>query len=168
MALVNKVWRLGAFVPRGEEPGLTLPFPWRDIEHEKATQAIAKARFNFPDIKYPDLKSFTNRPARQVGVILGDSKEMAFPDIVALADPSNEVRIIGEIETHRSLRDTAEASLVEKWREFSFLSETYLFVPLMQVASVKEMLKRNKVEIAGIRSWRFITGQDLIDVVDMR
>lgn len=168
MAIVNKTWRLGSFVPKGDEPGLTLKFPWRDIEHEKATQAIAKARFNFPEIKYPDLKTFTNRPARQVGVVLGDSKEMAFPDIVVLADPSNEVRIIGEIETARSLRDTPEADLVEKWREFTFLSETYLFVPLMQVSTVKAMLKRNKVQVAGIRSWRFITGQDKIDIVDMR
>jgi hypothetical protein len=168
MALVNKVWRLGTFVPKGDEPGLTLKFPWRDIEHEKATQAIAKARLNFPDIGSPDLKTFTNRPARQVGVKLGDTKEMAFPDIVVLADPSNEVRIIGEIETARSLRDTPEADLVEKWREFSFLGETYLFVPLMQVSSVKDALQRHKVKIAGIRSWRFITGQDKIDVVDMR
>jgi hypothetical protein len=168
MALVNSVWRIGSFVPKGEEPGLTAKFPWRDIEHEKATQAIAKARFNFPDIEYPDLKSYTNRPARQVGVVLRNSKEMAFPDIVALADPSNEVRIIGEIETHRSLRDTPEAELVEKWREFSFLGETYLFVPLMQVSIVKAILKRNKVKLAGVRSWRFITGQDKIDVVDMR
>jgi len=169
MAIVNKTWRQGSFVPPGAEPGLTLKFPWRDIEQEKATQGIAKARFDFPNSRSPTLKTFTNRPARQVGVRMDDnSREMAFPDIVVLEDPSNEVSMLGEVETHRSLRETLEADLIEKWRAFVGLGELYLFVPLMRVDEVKAMLKRNKVKVAGLRSWRYITGQDLIDVVDMR
>jgi len=168
MAISNKMWRLGTFVPPGAEPGLTERFAWRDIEQEKATQGIAQARFNFPDVRYPNLKTFTNRPARQVGVKLGESKEMAFPDIVVLEDPSNEVRMLGEVETHRSLRETPEADLIDKWGTFTFLGEMYLFVPLMRVPDVKTMLKGNKLKIAGLRSWRYITGQDLIVIADMR
>jgi hypothetical protein len=169
MALVNKTWRLGEFVPPGAEPGLTRKFVWRDIEQEKATQDIATARFDFPNSRYPTLKTFTNRPARQVGVRMSESRqEMAFPDIVVLEDPSNEVRMLGEVETHRSLRETPEADLVEKWQAFIFLGDLYLFVPLMRVDGVNAMLKRNKLKIAGLRSWRYITGQGLIDIADMR
>jgi hypothetical protein len=169
MAISNKTWRQGKFVPAGAEPGLTKTFAWRDIEQEKAVQSIAKDRFDFPNSRNPTLKTFTNRPARQVGVRIDpDGKEMAFPDIVALEDPSNEVSMIGEVETHRSLRDTPEHDLIEKWRTFTFLGETILFVPLMQADDVKAMLKRHKLKIGGLRGWRYIIGQDLIDVSDVR
>jgi hypothetical protein len=169
MAIANKTWRVGSFVPPGAEPGLTKKFAWRDIEQEKATQDIAKARFDFPNSQYPTLKTFTNRPARQVGVRIDpDSKEMAFPDIVALEDPSNEVRMIGEVETHRSLRETPEHELIEKWQTFTYLGDTYLFVPLMQVDGVKRLLKQHGLKIAGLRSWRYIAGQGLIVISDIR
>lgn len=169
MALSNKVWRQGEFVPPGSEPGLTDRFVWRDIEQEKATRDIAALRFPYPDAKNPTLRTVTNRPARQAGVRLGDFdvKEMAFPDIVVLEDPSNEVRMLGEVETHRSLRETPEAELVEKWRTFATLGGLYLFIPLMRTDQVRGMLKRNKLKIAGLRSWRYITGQDLLDVSDL-
>lgn len=168
MALSNKTWRVGEFVPPGAEPGLTERFVWRDIEQEKATRDIAAVRFAFPDATHPTLKTATNRPARQAGVRLGDFsvKEMAFPDIVVLEEPSNEVRMLAEVETHRSLRDTSEADLVEKWRTFSTLGALYLFVPLMRIDLVRGMLKRNKLKVAGLRSWRYITGQDVLVATD--
>ena len=168
MAIKNATWRVGDFVPPGAEPGLTKPFVWRDIEQEKAVGDIARARFDFPDTNNPTLKTFTNRPARQVGVRIDEnSREMAFPDIVVLEDPSNEVRMIGEVETHRGLRETPEAELVEKWKTFAGLGALYIFVPLMRVQDVRAMLKRNKVDIAGLRSWRYIIGQGLIDIKDV-
>ena len=168
MAIRNKAWRQGEFVPPGAEPGLTQPFAWRDIEQEKATQDIAKTRFDFPDSKHPTLKTFTNRPARQVGVRLDpNGTEMAFPDIVVLEDPSNEVRMLGEVETHRSLRETPEHDLVEKWRAFTFLGPLYLFVPLMRVDEVRGILKRHKLSIAGLRSWRYVAGQNMLVVSDV-
>lgn len=168
MAIVNKSARQGEFVPPGAEPGLTKPFAWRDVEQDKATVDIARVRFGFPDIKNPTLKTVTNRPARQVGVRMDDdSKEMAFPDIVALEDPSNETRIVGEVETHLSLRETPEADLIEKWRAFTFLGDLYLFVPLARVDQVKAMLKRHGLKASGVRSWRYIIGQNEIDIKDM-
>ncbi len=169
MAISNKTWRQGTFVLPGAEPGLTKKFLWRDIEQEKAAQDIAKARFDFPNSRNPTLKTFTNRPARQVGVRIDpDKKEMAFPDIVALEDPSNEVSMIGEVETHRSLRETPEHDLIEKWQTFSFLGDTYLFVPLMRADDVKALLKRHKLKIGGLRGWRYVIGQDMIVISDVR
>ena len=169
MAIANRSWRQGVFVPPGAEPGLTKRFVWRDVEQDKAVQAIAKDRFDFPNARYPNLKTFANRPARQVGVKLDENgREMAFPDIVVLEDPGNEVRVLAEVETHRTLRETPEADLVEKWQAFTFLGELYLFVPLMRADGVKQTLKRHKVQIAGLRSWRFIIGQNALDIIDLR
>jgi hypothetical protein len=165
MAISNKTWRQGLFVP----PGLTRRFAWHDIEQEKAVQDIARDRFDFPNAKQPTLKTFTNRPARQVGVRIDENqKEMAFPDIVVLQDPSNEVRMLGEVETHRTLRETPESELLEKWRTMADLGSLYLFVPLMQADAVKGLLKRNKIQIAGLRSWRYIIGQNALDIIDLR
>ena len=168
MAIRNKTWRQGEFVPPGAEPGLTRPFPWRDIEQEKATVDIARTRFDFPDAGHPTLKTFTNRPARQVGVRIDENaRDMAFPDIVVLEDPSNEVQMIGEVETHRSLRETPEAELAEKWQTFTGLGSLYLFVPLIRLDQVRGILKRHDIKPAGIRAWRYITGQNLLDVSDV-
>ena len=168
MAIRNTMWRQGEFVPPGAEPGLTKPFVWRDIEQEKAVGDIAKVRFDFPDTNNPTLKTFTHRPARQVGVRIDENaREMAFPDIVVLEDPSNEVKMIGEVETHRALRETPEADLVDKWKTFAGLGALYLFIPLMRVDEVRRILKRNKVDVAGLRSWRYIAGQNLIDIRDV-
>jgi hypothetical protein len=169
MAIVNGPWRQGEFVPPGAEPGLTRTFMWRDIEQEQATVGIARARFDFPDKLHPTLRTYTNRPARQIGVRLEiEAKELVFPDIVVVEDPSNEVKMIGEVETHRSLRETPEDDLVEKWRTFLGLSDLFLFVPPMRVEDVKQVLKRHQLRIAGLRAWRYITGQGLIDIVDVR
>lgn len=168
MAIVNKAWRQGEFVPTGAEPGLTQPFVWRDIDQEKATQDIAKARFDYPDMKHANLRTYTNRPARQIGVKLDESaKEFVFPDIVIVEEPSNEVSMLAEVETRRSIRETPESELVEKWRAMSFLGDLFLFVPLMDVRTVKAMLKRNKLKIGGVRSWRYITGQNMLDTTDV-
>jgi hypothetical protein len=169
MAIVNKSWRQGYFVPPGAEPGLTKRFVWRDVEQDKAVQAIAADRFDFPNARSPNLKTFTNRPARQVGVRLDENgTEMAFPDIAVLEDPGNEVRMLAEVETHRTLRETPEAALVEKWQALSYLGELYLFVPLMRSDEVKRVLKRHKIAIAGLRTWRFIAGQNALDIIDLR
>lgn len=168
MAIVNRAWRQGEFVPPGAEPGLTRPFVWRDIEQDKATVDIAKARFDFPDAGHPTLKTYVNRPARQVGIRSDNhAAELVFPDIVVLEDPSNEVRMIGEVETHRSLRETPEAELVEKWKTFAGLGPLYLFVPLMRVDQVRGILKRAGIKVAGLRAWRYIAGQNLLDVSEV-
>jgi hypothetical protein len=165
MAIKNKSARQGQFVPPGAEPGLTRKFMWRDIDGDKAVGDIARTRFDYPDIGNPNLQTFTNRPARQVGVRINmTDKDLLFPDIVILARPSDEVHLTAEIETQRSLRETPEEELAAKWRAFIGVGPFYLFVPLMQVDSARAMIKRQRLALAGLRSWRYITGQDIVDI----
>ena len=165
MAIVNKSARQGEFVPKGAEPGLTDRFVWRDADQDKAVRDIAAQRFNFPSPEHPGYKTFTNRPERQIGVRLPGG-DLAFPDIVVV-DRDTAVELIGEVETQRTLRDANGAELAEKWKTFSGLGELYLFVPLSQLATVKRLLKNYRVSVAGVRTWRYITGQDLLDVTDI-
>ena len=165
MAIVNKTWKQGTFVPPGAEPGLTRPFAWRDADQEKAVRDIAAARFNFPNPDNPTLRTFTNRPDRQIGVRL-PTGDLAFPDIVAV-DRDTAVKLLGEVESVRSLRDGEPAGLAEKWNAFAGLGDFYLFVPLSRLDDARRLLKRYRVPLAGLRTWRYITGQDLIDITDI-
>lgn len=165
MAIVNKSARAGELVPRGAEPGLTRRFVWRDADQEKAVRDIAAARFNFPSPANPTLKTFTNRPERQIGVRLA-SGDLAFPDIVAV-DRDTSVKLIGEVESHRSIRETAAERLAEKWTALAGLGEFYLFIPLMTVDTVKRIVKQFGVPKPKLRGWRYIAGQDLLDITDL-
>ncbi|MFN8556850.1 MAG: hypothetical protein U0531_05690 [Dehalococcoidia bacterium] len=165
MAIVNRSARQGVFVPRGAEPGLTRRFQWRDIDQDKAVRDIAATRFNFPGPDTPNFKTFTNRPDRQIGVRLPEG-ELAFPDIVTV-DRDTAVKLLGEVETARSLRETPGAALAEKWTAFSGLGDFYLFVPLSQLDVATRFIKQYRVPVAGLRTWRYIAGQDLIDVTDI-
>ncbi len=165
MAIVNKSARQGEFVPSGAEPGLTLPFAWRDADQEKAVRDIAAARFNFPNPDYPTLKTFTNRPERQIGVRL-PTGDLAFPDIVAV-DRDTAVKLVGEVESTRSLREQPPEALAEKWNAFAGLGDFFLFVPLSRLDLARRILKNHRVALRGLRTWRYIAGQDILDVTDI-
>lgn len=168
MAIRNKSARQGEFVPPGSEPGLTLKFAWRDVEGDKAIGEIADLRFDYPDINHAGWHTFTNRPSRQVGVRVNmEDKEFIFPDIVVIERPGDEVAMVGEVETHRTLRETDEAQLIAKWQAFAGVGPFYLFVPLMDVDIARKILKRHKLKLAGLRGWRIIAGQDIADVSDV-
>jgi hypothetical protein len=165
MAIVNKSARIGEFVPKGAEPGLTRRFVWRDADQDKAVRDIAALRFNFPNPDYPLYKTFTNRPERQIGVRLATG-ELAFPDIVVV-DRDTAVRLVGEVESHRTLRETPAADLKEKWTAFAGLAEFFLFVPLGSLDIAKRIIKEYNVPVRHLRTWRYIAGQDLLDVTDV-
>jgi hypothetical protein len=165
MAIVNKSARLGEYVPRGAEPGLTGRFGWRDADQEKAVRDIAAQRFNFPNPAFPLYKTFTNRPERQIGVRIA-SGDLVFPDIVVV-DRDTAVRLVGEIESQRTLRDSTDAELKEKWTAFAGVAEFYLFVPVAALSSARRVIKRHNIHVRRLRTWRYIAGQDLLDVTDV-
>src|SRR5205085_1901908 len=104
---------------------------------------IAAARFNFPNPDNPTLKTFTNRPERQIGVRL-PSGDLAFPDMVAV-DRDTAVKLVGEVESARTLRETESAALAEKWTAFAGLGLFYLFVPLSRISDAQQIVKRYHV-----------------------
>jgi hypothetical protein len=165
MAIVNKSVRQGEFVPKGAEPGLTRRFAWRDADQEKAVRDIAAQRFNFPSPDYPLFKTFTNRPERQIGVRLPNG-DLAFPDIVVV-DRDTAVRMVGEVESARTLREVPVAELREKWTAFAGLAELFLFVPLGGLDAAKRIIKQHGAPVRHLRTWRYIAGQDMLDVTDI-
>ncbi len=162
MAIFNRVWRIGEYAPAAGEPGLTKGEPWRETLELKAVQDVAAARFNYPSPEFPNYRTYVNKPERQMGV--RDSHgEFLFPDVVVAEMPGLTVRLLGEVETLRSLRDE---TLVEKWRGFGGLGAFYLFVPLQKTGEVAALVRRLKIPVVGVRGWRYIAGQDVIDVID--
>ena len=165
MAIKNRGARAGEFVPRGAEPGLTRRFVWRDADQEKAVRDIAQSRFNFPSPVQPGLKTYTNRPERQIGVRI-PSGDLVFPDIVVV-DRDTSAKMVAEVESHRTIRENEMAALAEKWRAFTGLGDFYLFVPLMQVENVRGIIKRFNLPRPKLRGWRYIAGQDLLDIAEL-
>jgi hypothetical protein len=162
---MNKAWREGEFVPPGAEPGITKGFGWRDAVEARAVGQIARQRFAYPNASDPDLKSYTNLPDRTLGV-RDATGSLVFPDIVAIDSRTTEVSLLGEVETTRSLEE--DTDLEEKWRVFTGLGPLYLFVPMADLDKAKIRLKRARVSLAGLRTWRYMAGMDFTDVVDVR
>lgn len=163
MALVNKAWREGEFVPPGAEPGITKGFGWRDAVETRAIEQIARQRFGYPSTSYPDLKTYTNLPSRTLGV-RDAAGSMVFPDIVVIDAKTTEVHLLGEIETVRSLEESDD--LAEKWRAFASNGPLYLFVPLSVLDRAKAKVREAKVGLAGLRTWRYMAGMDFTEVVE--
>ena len=165
MALVNRVWRQGEFVPPDAEPGLTRGFAWRDATETREVGQIARQRFAYPDAKEPNLRTYTNLPDRTLGV-RDRGGAMVFPDIVVIDARTTEVRMLAEIETVRSLEEVDD--LAEKWRTFVGLGPLYLFVPMSHLDQARRILRENKLRPSGLRAWRYMAGMDFTDVVDVR
>lgn len=165
MALVNRVWRQGEFVPSGAEPGLTQGFAWRDAVEVREVAQIARQRFAYPDATDPNLRTYTNLPDRTLGV-RDRSGAMVFPDIVVIDARTTEVRLLAEVETVRSLEEATD--LAEKWRTFCSLGAFYLFVPMSHLDKARRILREGKVRPSGLRAWRYMAGMDFTDIVDVR
>jgi hypothetical protein len=165
MAIDNKAWRQGEFVPPGAEPGLTRGFAWRNAIEAREVAQIARQRFAYPNDAEPTLRTYTNVPERTLG-IRDDTGALLFPDIVVVDGRTTEVKLLGEVETTRSLNE--EADLEEKWRTFASLGPLYLFVPMALLDSARRRLKKAGVRLAGLRAWRYMAGMDFTDIVDVR
>lgn len=165
MALVNKAWREGEFVPPGAEPGLNLGKPWLNAVEQRAVEQIARQRFAYPTPSDPDLKTYANVPAHTLGVRT-ESGDMVFPDIVVVDSPTTEVRMVAEVETVRGLLESPDVA--EKWRAFTGVGPFYLFVPMALLDVVRAKLKQAGVKPAGLRTWRHMAGMDYTDIVEVR
>jgi hypothetical protein len=165
MAFVNSIWREGQFVPPGAEPGLTKGFPWRDAIETRTVNQIANERFGYPSGDQPNWKTYTNLPERSLGVRDG-SGTLVFPDIVVIDAPTTEVSLVAEIETARSLVEDADLS--EKWRAFASVGPLYLFVPFSEIDQARDKIRAADVDLAGLRTWRYMAGMDFTEVVNIR
>lgn len=164
MALLNKVWREGEFVPAGAEPGLTVGRDWRNATEIQVVQEIARQRFPYPNAEQPDFATHINVPSRSMGV-RGRGGAMLFPDIVVVNSHTTEAQMLAEVETVRDLNEAPD--LAEKWSAFCAAGPFYLFVPMSHLDRARTLLKSAKIKPAGLRAWRRMVGLGYTDTVNV-
>ena len=147
-----------AYVP----PTAALRSESRQITHGRAIADIAKTRFGFPTVKYRDYKTHVNHPTRAMGIQMPDGS-VAYPDIVVVQHPENNARIVAEVESNESIR---ESVAVYEWGPYAELAPLYLYVPVGKGDEALELCRRFEVPVVGIRTWRYNPGQDEIEIND--
>jgi len=147
-----------AYVP----PTAALRSESRQIIHDRALHDIAKARFAFPTEKYRDYKTYVNHPTRTMGVQMPNGR-VAYPDIVVVQHPENNARIVAEVETNETVR---ESVAVYEWGPYAELAPLYLYVPVGKGDEALSLCRRFEVAVVGIRTWRYNPGQDEIEIND--
>jgi len=130
--------------------------------HQRAVQDIAGQRFAFPTPKYRDYKTYTNVPQRSMGVAMPGGA-VAYPHIVVVQDPENYAKILGEVETGDTVTEDVAR---HRWLPFAKLAPLYLYVPVGEGDQARRLCRRLKVQVVGIRTWRYAAGVDEIEVND--
>ena len=147
-----------AYVP----PTAAMRSEARQLTHNRALQDIAGARFAFPTEKYRDYKTYINHPRRTMGVQMPGGG-VAYPDIVVVQHPENNARIVAEVETNESVR---ESVAVYEWGPYAELAPLYLYVPVGKGDEALSLCRRFEVAVVGIRTWRYNPAQDEIELND--
>lgn len=150
-----------AYVP----PTAALRSEARETIHARAVRDIARARFAFPTEKYRDYKTYANHPQRSMGVSFPGRTDgsVAYPDIVVVQHPENNAKIVAEVETNETVR---EAVARYEWLPYSELAPLYLYVPVGKGDEALSLCRRLDVPVVGIRTWRYVTGYDEVEIND--
>lgn len=132
------------------------------LRREGAIADIAKVMFPFPGPEHPELETIVNVPKPRMSVGEEGGKEL-FPDIVVVRRPGVWLQMMAEVETADTLTD--ETALNE-WKPLSKIGDLFLYVPMGHVPETKALLKKHKIKVAGIRTWRFrpVWGLDVVEV----
>ncbi len=135
----------------------------REWKHDATVTEIARLKFPFPNAEYPDLETVVNEPHPRISVGT-DGKEELFPDIVVVKKPGQWLRIIAEVETKETITDE-EAE--REWKKFGEVGDLYLYVPAGMAKKTKDLCKKHKVRVKGIRTWRYrpVWGLDISEAV---
>ncbi|HEU4760134.1 MAG TPA: hypothetical protein VFT91_09165 [Dehalococcoidia bacterium] len=154
--------RADAARPRPYVPPTTLRSEAREALHDRATQDIARARFAFPNAKYPHYKTYVNHPQRAMGVEMTDGS-VAYPDIVVVLHPENYSKMLGEVETNETVNQDVA---YYEWRPYAQLAPLYLYVPVGKGDEALSLCRRYNVSVVGIRTWRYVVGYEEIEIND--
>jgi hypothetical protein len=130
--------------------------------HQRAVQDIARQRFAFPTPTYRDFKTYTNVPQRSMGVAMPDGT-VAYPDIVVVQDPENYAKILGQVETGETVTEDVAR---HRWLSFAKLAPLYLYVPVGEGDHARRLCWRLKVQVVGIRTWRYAAGEEQLEIND--
>jgi hypothetical protein len=122
-----------------------------ELRHQGAVAEIAKVKFPFPGPDGPDFDTIVNVPRPKMAVGEDGGKDL-FPDIVVVRRPGQWLLMMAEVETPDTVNDdTAQ----HKWLPLSKVGDLYVYVPAGMVPETKQLLKKHKIDVKGIRTWRF-------------
>ncbi len=154
--------RGAAAKPRPYVPPTALRSEAREALHDRAIQDIARARFAFPNAKYPHYKTYVNHPHRTMGVEMPDAA-VAYPHIVVVLHPENYTKILGEVETNETVNQDVA---YYEWRPYAELAPLYLYVPVGKGDEALSLCRRYNIPVVGVRTWRYVVGYEEIEIND--
>ena len=126
---------------------------------------IAQQRLAFPNEESPSLRTHVNVPEPALVVRAADGSELA-PDIVVAESADGSPRILAAVETADTVTDEQAAG---RWLPFSRVPDTafHLYVPSGFAAEAKRLLKKHRIKKVALRTWRYVTGQEALDITDI-
>jgi len=132
------------------------------LRHQGTVAEIAKVKFPYPNEEFPDYETIVNVPKPRLSVGAANGRELV-PDIVVVHKPGLFLRMMAEVEMPDTVNDE---SAVQDWLPMSKVGPLYLYVPVGMVPETKKLLKKHKISVAGIRTWRFrpVWGLEVVEV----
>lgn len=127
----------------------------RKKAHDLAVRYIAATRFPFPGQKdWPkNYRTVTNEESPRVGI--KSDQGFIYPDIVVV-DDAGAIRELGEVE----MEDSVGPDQVGKWSLYSrstgmgkITKKFFLYVPEGKEEDVERLLRENRIEFAGLRTY---------------
>lgn len=134
----------------------------RDQRHDATVAEIAKVKFPYPNEQHPELETVLNEPEPRLSVGQYEGHDL-FPDIVVVRRPGQWLELMAEVETKDTVNDE---SALNEWLPFSRCGDLLLYVPVGCVDETRRLLKRHRIHVKGIRTWRFrpVWGLEVIEV----
>jgi hypothetical protein len=137
----------------------------REAIHSRVVADIAQQRLAFPNGDFPSLRTHVNVPEPAFVVRAADGTELV-PDIVVAEAASGSPCILAAVETVDTVTDEQAAG---RWLPLSRVPDItfHLHVPSGFAAEAKRLLKKHRIKKVGLRTWRYVTGQEALDITDI-
>ena len=137
----------------------------RETIHSRVVKDIAQQRLAFPNEEAPSLRTHVNVPEPAFVIRAADSSELVL-DILVAESASGGPRILAAVETVDTVTDEQAAG---RWLPFSRVPDATfrLYVPSGFAAEAKRLLKKHRIKKVGLRTWRYVTGQEALDITDI-
>lgn len=123
----------------------------RDQRHVGTVEAVAKAKFPYPNDEFRNLETVTNVPKRIMTAGTYEGKEL-YPDIMVIRQPGQWLQLLVEVEMADSVTDE---SALEDWLPMSRLGDLLIYVPAGMADEAKRLCKKHGIKPMGFRTWRF-------------
>ena len=135
----------------------------RDLRVQGAVAEIARVKFPFPNEEHPDYDTIVNIPKPKISVGTGADGNDIFPDIVVVRRPGQWLTMMALIETNDTLTDS---TAINRWKPVTQFGEVFIYVPAGSGPIAHKLLKKHKIHVDGVRTWRFrpVWGLDVADV----